>query len=75
MSNRFDLEQKLLGCWSIVDDIKTIHSSLDDFKEEDLSAKAADELGCLLLGLESLYSLKFTKLFEEFEKAVIEGRV
>lgn len=70
MSNTvFDLEQQIMQCWQVVDDIEMLYSYIgDDPKFADLSPKAEDEIMNLLLALTSLYSLKFEKLFKTFEK-------
>ena len=59
----FDLEQSILQCWNVVDDIKLITQQVYD-RPKPLTE---DELGNLLIGLETLYTLKFEKCFSEFE--------
>ena len=59
----FDLEQSILQCWNVVDDIKLITQQVYD-RPKPLTE---DELGNLLIGLESMYHLKFEKCFNEFE--------
>jgi hypothetical protein len=60
----FDLEQSIMQCWNVVDDIKLITEQVYD-RPEPLTE---DELGNLLMGLESMYQLKFDKCFREFEE-------
>lgn len=63
--DRFDLETDIMNCWSIVDDIKELsRSMLDRRKMTD------DEVSNYLLGLETIYQVKFERLFETFEKLV-----
>lgn len=57
----FDLEQDIMHCWNIVDDLKILNEAI---LERDLSA---DEISNTLLGIERLYNLKFEKLFEMFD--------
>ena len=76
MSDRFDLEQDILSCWGVVDDIKIVMELVCDSGEfEGLSAKAEDRLANLLLGLQAMYQLKFEKCFRTFETLVKQGDV
>ena len=61
MSGIFDLEQQLMDCWSILDDIKVLEEAVLD-KEQ-----SHNDTGNVLIGLEYLYQLKFEKLFATFE--------
>ena len=59
---QFDVEQGILDCWRVTDDIRLIYDELGNRKVSE------DELANLLLGLESLYKIKFDKLFRDFEQ-------
>jgi hypothetical protein len=61
MKDRFDLEQGIMGCWSVVEDIKIVAEKYADDN---------DELGNLLLGIQALYQLKFENLFATFEDLI-----
>lgn len=61
MSNRFDLEQQIMACWSVVEDIEVVYEAHGDVDKE---------LANVLLGLKTLYQLKFEKLFHIFESCV-----
>lgn len=61
MKNRFDLEQEIMDCWGVVDDIDIIYHKYG----ED-----SDELANVLIGLKTLYQLKFERLFHTFEDCV-----
>ena len=64
----FDLEQRIMNCWSLVDDVKLVAEKIgDDPAMEDIPAKHVDTLQNLLLGLECIYQLKFERLFSDFE--------
>lgn len=66
--NIFDLEQQIMQAWNVVDDIDMLyHYFGDDPKFAGMSAEAEDEMANLLLGVKSMYSLKFEKLFNTFE--------
>lgn len=75
MSNKdiFDLEQEIMVCWNVVDDIKLLYNHFgDNPRFSGLDPKAEDEMMNLLLGLESIYQLKFEKLFGTFENVCRE---
>lgn len=57
MSDRFDLEQQILECWKVTDDIRTVmeHGSIED-RDQDLSALAR------------LTDIRFEKLWYIFEQ-------
>lgn len=59
MHDRFDLEQGIMQCWNVCDDIQLLLDSWDKL----------DEDGKLnyLIGLKQMYHLKFEKTFEQFE--------
>jgi hypothetical protein len=62
--NRFDFEQQMMDCWGVVDDIKTIYSL------QDLRDTAEDEMQNLLLGLFTMYQVKFEILQRMFEDLI-----
>lgn len=59
----FDLEQSIMQCWNVTDDIKLLTTRLYDGPKP----LTEDEIGNVLIGLESLYQMKFDKLWSEFE--------
>lgn len=65
MSDRFDLEQQIFECWKIVDDIKLLDKNVLEGKVEGGSL-TQDEISNYLLGLESIYDLKFQQMFATF---------
>lgn len=69
----FELEQEIMGCWQIVDDIDMIYKIVgDDPAFSGLSAAAEDELMNMLLGIKALYGRKFQNLFHTFEDVTKE---
>ena len=62
--NRFDFEQQMMDCWGVVDDIKTIYYL------GDLRDTTEDEMQNLLLGLFTMYQVKFEVLQKMFEDLV-----
>ena len=57
MSDRFDLEQQILECWKVTDDIRTV---LDHGGEEDVAEN--------LKALARLSDIRFEKLWYIFEQ-------
>lgn len=57
-TDRFDLEQQILDCWGVTDDIKLL--SKNNAKSEDFSALAA------------VYEFKFNQLWNTFETMCAE---
>ena len=64
MSDRFDLEQNILDCWKITDDINLLYRNV---MEEELDK---DKISNVLLGLQAIYSMRFEQLWETFETVV-----
>jgi hypothetical protein len=64
MPDRFDLEQEIMQCWSIVDDVKLLQTFVSD------EPYTEDFLQNYLLGLQTIYQTKFERLFNTFEQLV-----
>ena len=62
-SNIFDFEQSIMQCWNVCDDIKL----LSEQTLERNPPLTPDEWANILIGMQSLYQLKFEKCFSEFE--------
>ena len=69
---RFDLEQQIMSCWIIIDDINLLNSKL---QEDEPGSLIPEEVANYLLGLETIYSIKFDELFRAFEKSLKENKV
>ena len=67
MSDRFDLEQQILECWRVTDDINILYD------RQDYMSK--DEQMNYLLGLNSLYKQKFEILWSTFEQLVHDKKL
>jgi hypothetical protein len=66
MSKIYDLEEKIMDCWSVTDDISTTLSIIDRTAcDEDAVCNA-------LIGIKQLYQTKFELLFETFEEVLRE---
>lgn len=62
MTDRFDLEQNIMQCWNVTDDIQLY---LDMFDEMD-----EDQRMNYLIGLKQMYQMKFERLWNGFETVV-----
>ena len=61
--NIFDLEQSIMKCWNVVDDIDLLFKrSMDGPKP-----LTEDDWANILLGMKELYQLKFEECFSQFE--------
>jgi hypothetical protein len=61
-----DLEQKIQECWQVVDDLKVVYHCERLYDDEN-------EMQNALLGLFTLYHIKFESLFHEYEKVLKEN--
>jgi hypothetical protein len=67
-SDRFDFEQQIVKCWSVVDDLK----ELDEGLFEEWLVFDKDTVSNHILGLANSYDVKFHKLWNLFESVVID---
>jgi hypothetical protein len=68
--NIFKLEQSILQCWNVIEDIKL----LSDQAIERETALTPDDWANILNGMELLYQLKFEKCFNDFENVCADYR-
>lgn len=67
MSDRFDLEQNIMHCWNVCDDIQLYLDMHDEMNE--------DQRMNYLIGLKQMYQMKFERLWNNFEACVIAKQV
>lgn len=67
--NHFDLEQRIMECWAVVDDIKTL------YELPDLREVSENEMQNYLLGLQTIYQAKFELLWDMFEQMIKKGKI
>lgn len=67
MANRFDLEQQIMQCWGIVDELEYVMEAVEEGDD--------DKILNLLIGLKELYSRKFDKMFNTFEECIKKGEL
>ena len=65
----FDLEQSIISCWQVLDDIDMVTKHfVDDPKWEGIDAELSDAIMNKFFGIKEIYELKFNKLWNEFEQ-------
>lgn len=69
MKDRFDLEQEIMKAWAICDDLGTL---FEHVMERDLDK---DTISNALLGLQTMYQMKFETLFDTFEQLIKEKKI
>lgn len=67
--NRFDLEQQIMNCWQVCDDIDAVYQVGGN------RPMSEDELANALLGLKTIYQLKFEILMQTFETMLRQGTI
>jgi len=65
MMKEINIEQSIMHCWSVVEDINTVYHSEDLYNDQD-------KMMNVLLGLSTLYQLKFEECFKLFERVTKE---
>jgi len=59
MTDKFELEQNILQCWNVCDDIQLMLDTWDSLSE--------DAKQNYLIGLKQMYQMKFERLLNTFE--------
>lgn len=67
VKDRFDFEQEIMQCWSVVEDIDIACRTLLDAPDN-----TEDTVANMLLGMSCLYQAKFEQMFSTFEHLVRE---
>ena len=66
-----DLEDKIMECWSVTDDIKVVYEELLNGTDK----MSADEISSILSGMASLYNRKFERLWAVFDAVCEHGGI
>lgn len=65
--DRFDLEESIMECWNILDDIQIVTEHfVDSPKWEGMDPKLCDALMNKYLGIKELYDIRFQRLWDTF---------
>jgi hypothetical protein len=67
MTDRFDLEQNIMQCWNVCDDIQLLLDSWDKLDE--------DQKQNYLIGLKQMYQMKFERCWDSFEQCVSTRKI
>lgn len=75
--DRFMLEQKIMECWHVTNDIDTLISYVGDIDTIDTTIDAAtqDRLMNILIGMRDMYNLKFSQTTDLFNELVRKGDI
>lgn len=65
MTDRFKLEEDIMGSWQVVDDLRVVREGAEEGKVPVNHLEA----------LETLYQLKFERLFATFEALIAEKKL
>ena len=70
MKDRFDLENEIFRCNSVVEDIETMYETVLDMDNPkfEMPAETADRIANMLLGLKELYEMRFDRLDDTFKQ-------
>lgn len=71
-TDRFDLEQQIMTCWNLIDDVDAVYHWIETL---DLDPKSTDQIQNALLGIVSMGNIKFDNMFKTFEKMVNRGDI
>jgi hypothetical protein len=66
---RFDMEQEIMDCWHVTDDINVLLEAVMEKKP------TTDQVANVLLGMHQLYQFKFERLFDTFEQLIGERKI
>jgi hypothetical protein len=64
-----DLEQQIMNCWQVCDDLETLYKQVCDGEREP----TIDEITNALMGMQQLYQWKFEQLFFTYEESLKKG--
>lgn len=70
MNDRFGLEQQIMNCWHVIDDLDIVFEYVMETENLD-----RDKVANMLLGIKDLYQLKFEKCFGTFEKLIEDKKI
>lgn len=74
--DRFALEQQMMDCWDVVEDINMVNKYILDHEDfASMSAEHADGICNLLTSVSNLYNVKFQNMFSTFESLIDERKI
>lgn len=76
MKDRFNLEADIMSCWNVVDDLNLLYETIGNSpKYKDMPADLKNEILNILLGMKSLYQIKFEHTLDTFEDLIKEKKL
>jgi len=66
MTELHNLEEKIMDCWSVCNDLQSIFRQIGDAEKYP----TPDEMMNTLMGMQQLYQWKFEQLFDTYEKVI-----
>ena len=63
MTKLHDLEEMIMDCWSVCNDLRTVLQQVGDGDREP----TPDELMNAIMGMQQIYHWKFEQLFKKYE--------
>jgi hypothetical protein len=70
MSKMYEIEEKIMDCWSVCNDLESIFKQVGDAEKYP----TPDELMNTLMGMQQLYQWKFEQLFKKYEDVLEKWR-
>lgn len=67
--NRFDLEQQILDCWNITNELKLLAEAVGN------QSLSEDQTLNILIGLQEIYNLKFEQTFRTFTQLIVSKNI
>ena len=64
MAKLYDLEEKIMDCWSVCNDLAVVFRQIGDGERDP----TPDEMMNTLMGMQQLYQWKFEQLFFKYEQ-------
>jgi len=64
MTKPYELEEQIMDCWNVCNDLKTAYIQICDGEREP----TIDEITNALMGMQQLYHWKFEQLFFTYEQ-------
>lgn len=75
MKDRFVLEQNIMNCWEIIDDLQLLSENIIDSDRYNLSTEEEERLTRKLDGIKELYELRFDRMWDTFEEMIKHGQL
>jgi len=75
VKDRFVLEQNIMNCWEIIDDLQLLSENIIESDRYNLSTEEEERLTRKLDGIKELYELRFDRMWDTFEEMIKHGQL